>query len=268
MSRTELDPIEAGLRQAINDNPHDDSCPLMLADWLDEHGRHEEAALCRQPTPPLGPEDSFEAVWEYHRQLVAYRWPPLLKPSKLRLTKHTVWSVASVLREPHSHRFSESGLIWADVRYGFIHALSLRWGQFLKYAPDLFRLNPISEVLVINFESPGDFLRRPVDDRERGRDRGQSPDRDQIISYDRCWYSWGRGAPRLRGRGELVGTIPAPLWDRLEGWESAVGAGEYGLSTPQRCYPDPVAAKLALSAAVVKYGRELALSMTHGSCGR
>ncbi len=131
------------LLHAVLDNPDDDTPRSMLADWLQEYGETE-----------------------FHRWYGRFIACQLAGKSWLDMNENPFWSDtlighASVHIKAHTlkvdgeliHRRVESGLppITFEVVRGFIRAVDITMGDFLRLAIVLFKRHPIQEVRIRGF---------------------------------------------------------------------------------------------------------------------
>jgi uncharacterized protein (TIGR02996 family) len=223
---------------AVLREPDDPAPSLILADWLFDHGRLEEAAFIRR-TPP-GPECRRRDREAYQRELRAFCYPFLPASQPVYRTTHWLDGQGQLQEGPIIEQTLAEGIGWyagrrdqfVDVRNGFVIALATHWRQFAKYAAAWFRHNPIRHVYFFDHTWPSDMLRHP--------------DRDPFNwSYWRSWWQGTRDA------------LPLLLWERLSGYTVEMPS-PYRDHVLHRCYPDKAAALLALSRSAVAYGRDQA----------
>ena len=124
------------LYRAVLDSPEDDAPRLIYADWLDEHGRPDRAEFirlqCAMDRIPPG----------------TARWKPLFERcQRLEREGRATWT------GPAQERVLETRL-----RRGFVDWVRLTIDQFVHFAEELVRLEPIR---VWSFSEVALFGRRP-----------------------------------------------------------------------------------------------------------
>jgi hypothetical protein len=237
------------LLAAVLGHPQDISKRLELARWCEANGRGEEAALIRQERPPAGGYQT-KVAREYRQLLHRHRYPFLKCQRVVIMNRPRVEGEWSVARMPtgDSYWCQTDRNFYMDAEHGFVTAVALRWGQFQKYAQQIFRANPIAAVFLFDRQSPADVVGKP-------KEMVPVEDGHRLYGPNDYWRSWTKSADKARSWA----AVPRALWDRLDGFEEE-RTGRDGCL--HRCYPDRPAARLALSRAAVAYGRELAATIT------
>ncbi|HVK09838.1 MAG TPA: TIGR02996 domain-containing protein [Gemmataceae bacterium] len=173
------------LLRAVLEAPPDDAPRLVLADWLDEHGRADRAEFIRRQVGGLEPEALVEASWVYFTgglgidRDFSIQGPPVVRR----------WA-------------SADGWPRVDGKYvfgrGFAGSVTLEAPVYLDHAGALFTAHPITSV--------------GLWDREPFEGSPQS-------------HSWYRaGSPPPGGREfHLASNLPGPLWDALAGHVQETG---------------------------------------------
>jgi uncharacterized protein (TIGR02996 family) len=229
-------PYTALLREIVEDPRDSGGCALVLADWCEDHGRGWEAALIRQPHPPLG-SPRTRAMREYRARLAACRYPPLLNPARVwPLNRGGVDGVRVILEEGAA--LITDSEVCVDVVHGFVTGLACTWRHFRRHAGDWLARNPVGWVYL--------FGPYPADDLHKAR---YWEDVERMAGPP-WWFSW-RPA---RCRGDWYGALPPEVWERLTGY---VTERDWHGET-HRCYEGEPAARLAASRAAVAWGREQA----------
>jgi uncharacterized protein (TIGR02996 family) len=153
--------------QAILESPEDDTPRLVYADWLDEHGRPEQAEFIRI-------QCELEKVPPGHLP------PPVL--DRRERTRDTIRSTsrAKLVRREKS-LLKKYGKKWAgplhrvvprwEFRRGFIESVEIGAGPFIESAEELFGLAPIRHAWLTNADDHLDaLLRMPLLRRLTGLD--------------------------------------------------------------------------------------------------
>lgn len=236
---------EAFIR-AICENPADDSVRLIFADWLDEHGHHNEAARVRVESLSRiqlkRRTKEGRGWWDYTSELLSGLVPkswsawPIPFPDELQALSDPVLAQAG---KPPSVRESwvalngncgfscSSPFIAVGLRYGFVSAVCAPVDRLRKTLPAIMRRQPVCHVAAnIVFIELECYLRH---------------------------QSWEEANNRSRVVRLRANRIPAEVWDRLTppGWETFYN--DLG-----RTYPDLPSAYEDLSRAFVSWGREQA----------
>ncbi len=123
------------LRREVVRNPDDDTLRLIYADWLDENGRPERAALIRAQVEEAAAEPFSPAA-----RAAAGRAEPILRKNHRRWTEHLEGHVA-------------------DPRFvrGFVGHVAAEAGRFPQVAGPVFGLEPVQSLFV--YRAPGgDYL--------------------------------------------------------------------------------------------------------------
>ncbi len=232
------------LLRAILMNPADDVARLVYADWLQENGHGDRAALIR-----LGVEiGGVEMRCQKKGLPLSHMWPHAEQIGPLFVSRcrcrpcslaRAEFCVACELAESHGTeeemRFAAIGAGFRRRR-GFVSEIRLRLESFMTHAKWLFSAHPIERVTLTDRLTSGD----------------EYPEEGNSL-----WRAWFRdGTPAQSMWPNFRYYLPAPIFDRLSRGSLELNAlGTQGLRRYQvyqrPAYPD-------LSLACVAYGRSLA----------
>jgi uncharacterized protein (TIGR02996 family) len=219
------------LLHAILLEPAENTPRLVLADWLDENGDPEWAALLRTRYPfPADPRVRGEAYRRPRRVLHARCFPD--RGSGLHcFNEHSEYALSFPWRP---------GQIAVGVRHGFVASLSCCWRHFDGHARYWFERNPIQQVLLHESRDPHDVIPRS----------GDVPLTHSRIGdpFRSSQPSWG-DVPC----GSTSPGVPKPIWRLLDGHIQLLDV----LYGSHKLYRTAAEARAAMSRALVTHGRSL-----------
>jgi uncharacterized protein (TIGR02996 family) len=138
------------LLRAICENPDDDAPRLIYADWLDEHGRTEDAEFIRVQIELA--RQKVTAQYREHDDGF-FRYPANIERLIVRQTQ--LWSKSKAPPDLPNELKSFATLTGLGVEYffvrrGFVEQISLFTKRFLRIAKRLFSTQPITQVILVD----------------------------------------------------------------------------------------------------------------------
>ncbi len=214
------------LLAAICMSPEDDTPRLVFADWLEEHDEVAWARFIREQCRGASGNATPDRRWLTLGRKHAADWFPAV-PAKALTVNEANW-----LGRMNRPEQGGTGLQRALVRHGFVERISCTLDFFLSSAAEVFRANPIREVVIL--------------DRTAGSYTGERPD-----NYPPGYYVW---ASEKLGVGTLAYVLPPDLFR----WFGELGLGNPHPETPTRWFETDGEAVDALRAICLAFGRRAA----------
>ncbi len=131
-----LHPDAVAFIRTMHRSPDDDAPRLVFADWLDDHGEHERAALIRR----MVRVPSYRFFWRQSR--TAHR-PKHEHKEPVNAIRGLKPKLSALCREEWGAR---RGVEQVVIRRGFAEAVTMPAHVFLATAGDLFARHPFREV--------------------------------------------------------------------------------------------------------------------------
>lgn len=224
---------EDALRAAVMADPLDDTPRAVYADWLEENGRANRAALIRASLPALGGRDD-----DATRRPTPEDWGVGVRP--LLELMPGEWLVSWNWQYHGSYCWHlpggpEAGYWRCDVtfRRGFADEVSLPWAAWETHAPALLRRHPLTRVRITD-ASPLGVSRATI-----GAEAGEYAAWLWVLPHEYDLHTpW---------------CLPPTVFNRLSSGRYDPPGPGYG---PARFYPSEEAAEDDLSATVLAAGRE------------
>lgn len=232
---------EAAFQRSIIASGPDVVPRLIFADWLEEQGRSNEDDVYQRANfirHPIGHPGTSTRTKRHRQHLalikntIADLLPKTYRVRLLDPDQHSGQFLADSMPEEPVAPLSDIGLL---VRHGYIEAISLNQGLFARIVGQLFERHPIRDVCLTR-QIPNDM----------------SIGAEQRFGWIQTSYilgSWWEDC------------IYQPIFERLDGGDTfgVVDQNEPGWQVLQcLAYPSWLDAHRALSAACVRWGRELA----------